>query len=79
MPTMKKRSRIVKKPSLPLLTFLGFQINAAIEQGYGEKVTFTNIYKGIEWGTLMDDLDRDYRRSSTSVYSEWDWINKKVS
>jgi hypothetical protein len=46
------------KPFLVYLTFLGFQVNRAIERGYGDKVTFTTIYKGIEWGTLIEDLGR---------------------
>jgi hypothetical protein len=47
-----------KKPYLTSLTYLGFQINAAIERGHGDKVTFAQIYKGIEWGTLIEDLDK---------------------
>ncbi len=59
MRTMKKkRYRIAKKPRLSSLTFFGFQVNAAIERGYGEKLNFKNIHKGIEWGTLIEDLDK---------------------
>lgn len=45
-----------KKPRLSSLTFLGFYVNAAIEDGHGEKITFDDIYKGLESGSLLEDL-----------------------
>ena len=55
---MSENENRLNKPHLSFLTFLGFQLNSAIESGAGEKVSFTDIYKGVEWGTLIEDLDK---------------------
>jgi len=44
------------KPSLSTLTYVGFEVNAAIDEGHACKFTFTEIYSGIERGTLLQDL-----------------------
>lgn len=43
-------------PRLSSITFLGFQVNAAIDAGLADKFPFNDIYKGLERGTLLEDL-----------------------
>jgi len=45
-----------QKPFLAILTLLGFQINSAIEEGHGDKVSFNDIYTGLEKRTLFEIL-----------------------
>jgi hypothetical protein len=42
------------------LTFTGFLINAAIDEGRGGDLSFDEVYSGLESGTLLADLDRKY-------------------
>jgi hypothetical protein len=46
-----------QKPFLSMLTFLGFQVNAAIEEGYGHKILFSDIYEGLEERNLFEILN----------------------
>lgn len=43
-------------PRLSALTYLGFEINSAIDEGHGREFTFEEIYLGIETGTLLEIL-----------------------
>ena len=43
-------------PRLSSITFLGFQVNAAIDAGLADKFSFDDVYKGLERGTLLRDL-----------------------
>lgn len=45
------------KTKLTTLTGVGFQINAAIEKGQTDTVSFEEIYASIENNTLLNDLD----------------------
>jgi len=45
-------------PQLSALTFIGFYVNSAIESRNGDKVSFSEIYKSLENGTLFELLDR---------------------
>ena len=47
-----------KKPKLCMLSFLGFQVNAAIEKGYGNKISFNDVYMGLEERNLFELLDK---------------------
>lgn len=42
------------------LTFTGFLINAALDDGKGADLSFEEVYAGLETGTLLIDLDRKY-------------------
>jgi hypothetical protein len=44
------------KPWLSSLTFIGFYLTAALDAGKGPQVTFDDVYKGLENGTLLQDL-----------------------
>lgn len=46
-----------QKPFLSLLTFLGFQVNAAIEEGHGNKISFNDIYEGLRQRNLFEVLN----------------------
>jgi len=46
-----------QKPWLSMLSFLGFHINSAIEKGYGNEVSFNDVYKGLEERNLFELLD----------------------
>ncbi|HYW21173.1 MAG TPA: hypothetical protein VE956_18120 [Nodularia sp. (in: cyanobacteria)] len=46
-----------QKPFLSILSFLGFQVNAAIEEGHGNKISFSDIYKGLEERNLFELLN----------------------
>ncbi len=46
-----------QKPWLSMLSLLGFQVNAAIEKGHGNKISFHDIYKGLEERNLFELLD----------------------
>jgi len=46
------------KPSLSSLTFVGFYITAALDHGKGAEISFEEVYKGLERGTLLQDLDQ---------------------
>lgn len=37
-----------EKPWLSMLSFLGFQVNAAIEKGHGNKISFDDVYRGLK-------------------------------
>lgn len=43
---------------LNTLTFLGFEVNAAITQGHGDAITFSELYKSLENGTILEDLKK---------------------
>ena len=43
-------------PRLSSITFLGFQVNAAIDAGLADKFSFDDIYMGLERETLLQDL-----------------------
>ena len=45
------------KPRLSSLTFVGFYVTAALDHGKGSKVSFEEIYDGLERGTLLQDLN----------------------
>ncbi|GAA3720568.1 hypothetical protein GCM10022421_31030 [Oceanisphaera sediminis] len=45
-----------EKPWLSTLSFIGFYVNSAIANGHADKISFEEIYDGIERGTLLDDL-----------------------
>lgn len=47
------------KPWLSFLTLFGFEINAAIEQGC-TAITFSEVYRGLESGSLLVDLANRY-------------------
>ncbi len=42
------------------LTFTGFVVNAALDDGKGGDLSFDEIYSGLESGNLLVDLDRKY-------------------
>lgn len=46
-----------QKPFLSILSFLGFQVNAAIEERHGNKISFSDIYKGLEERNLFELLN----------------------
>lgn len=46
------------KPWLSSLTFVGFYVTAALDQGKGAEVSFEDIYEGLERGTLLQDLKK---------------------
>lgn len=46
------------RPWLSSLAFLAFYVNAAIDGGHGQEMSFTDIHNGIEKGTLFEDLER---------------------
>jgi hypothetical protein len=50
---------MAKLPQLSALTFTGFYVNSAIESGNGDKVSFSEIYKSLENGTLFELLYRE--------------------
>jgi hypothetical protein len=52
------RQKLNDKPSLSSLTFFGFYLTAVLDRGKGQDFTFEEVYRGIENGTLLDDLDR---------------------
>jgi len=56
---------MIALPRLSSITFLGFQVNAAVDAGHGAKFSFDEIYDGLERGTLLQDL-------SNKVPSEFD-------
>lgn len=45
------------KPRLSSLTYLGFCINMALEKGYGNTMSFDDVYKSLENNTLLEDLE----------------------
>lgn len=47
-----------KYPWLSTLSFVGFEVNSAIEGGYGKMVSFDDIYSSIDRGTILEDLDK---------------------
>ncbi|MEN5208650.1 hypothetical protein ABE493_11085 [Stenotrophomonas terrae] len=47
-----------KKPWLSTLALVGFEANAAIEAGHGNSLSFDEIYRGIERGTLLEDINK---------------------
>jgi hypothetical protein len=47
---------MIASPRLSSITFLGFQVNAAIDEGHADKFSFDDIYDGLERGTLLQDL-----------------------
>lgn len=51
-----------QKPLLSILSFLGLQVNAAIEKGYGNKILFNDVYKGLEDRNLFELLDEKLPR-----------------
>ena len=51
-----------QKPLLSILSFLGFQVNAAIEKGHGNKILFNDVYKGLEERNLFELLDEKLPR-----------------
>ena len=51
-----------QKPFLAILTFLGLHVNAAIEKGYGSKISFNDVYKGLEERNLFELLDEKLPR-----------------
>lgn len=49
---------MLNKPWLSTLSFIGFYVNSAIANGHADTLSFNDIYKGIEQGTLLDDLNK---------------------
>jgi hypothetical protein len=45
------------KPWLTSLTFVGFNLTAALDHGHAASVTFEDVYRGLENGTLFEDLN----------------------
>ena len=45
-----------EKPLLSALTFVGFAVNSAIEDGDGD-VSFADVYKSLEQGRLLEMLN----------------------
>lgn len=43
-------------PRLSSLTYLGFEINAAIDAGHGDQFSFQEIYQALERRSLLEDL-----------------------
>jgi len=39
------------------LAFVGFYVNSAIANGHGNNISFKEIYKSLENGTLLEDLN----------------------
>ncbi|MBD2060671.1 hypothetical protein NDI37_25455 [Funiculus sociatus GB2-A5] len=52
-----QRTLLKQKPSLYMLSYLGFQVNKAIEKGYGNEISFKDVYKGLEERKLFEILD----------------------
>ena len=46
-----------QKPELSMLSLLGFQVNKAIEGGHGNRISFNDVYKGLEERNLFELLD----------------------
>jgi hypothetical protein len=46
-----------ERPWLSSLAFVGFSINIAIANGHGNTISFQEIYKSLENGTLLEDLN----------------------
>jgi hypothetical protein len=46
-----------QKPWLSMLSFLGWQVNIAIEKGYGDKISFSDIYNGLKGRNLFELLN----------------------
>lgn len=44
------------RPYLSTLAFVGFEINAALEKGRGEDVTFEDIYENLQNGNILGFL-----------------------
>lgn len=42
------------------LTYFGFSVNSAIDEGKGRDLGFDEIYASLEQGALLADLDRRY-------------------
>ena len=42
------------------LTFTGFMINDALDDGKGNDLSFDEVYSGLERGSLLADLDHKY-------------------
>jgi len=47
---------MLASPRLSSITFLGFQVNAAIDAGHADRFSSDDIYKSLERGTLLQDL-----------------------
>lgn len=45
------------KPWLSSLGFVGFYVNSAIASGYGDTISFDEIYDNLEEGTLLEYLN----------------------
>lgn len=53
----KKGIRMMdSKPWLSTLTHLGFEVNAVISHGHGKAISFSELYKSLEEGTVLEDL-----------------------
>lgn len=46
----------MKKPRLTAYTFIGFYVMAAIDSGHANKLSFDDVYQGLERGTLLPDI-----------------------
>jgi hypothetical protein len=56
--------------ALVTLTFAGFMINMALDDGKGTDLSFEEVYSGLENGTLLIDLDRKYPETfDFSIYT----------
>ncbi|ALN91508.1 hypothetical protein [Lysobacter gummosus] len=47
-----------KLPWLSTLSSVGFQLTSAIEIEFRGNLTFSEVYRGIDQGTLLQDIDR---------------------
>jgi hypothetical protein len=49
---------MMTKPRISTLTSFGFQVNSAISNGHPDALSFDEIYRSLEAGTLLQDLER---------------------
>lgn len=46
----------MNKPRLNSLTFIGFYLTASLDHDKGDAFTFADVYRGLDSGTLFQDL-----------------------
>lgn len=54
---LEQEGNVAAKPWLSSWTLIGFYTIAAIDRGNADKVSFDEVYAGIEKGTLLQDLN----------------------
>ena len=59
-----------QKISLTGLTFLGFQLNAAIERGEGNCLSFDDIHRGLDDGDLFERIEATECKMDTSRFPD---------